>query len=140
MPFQEKSAWIMLLALLLSGIPYISNIVTLSHGAQLPPPNIQQLVYYTIILILIAVIGHIIITAFSAKDANAKLDERERRIFDRAGKLAGYVFGFGSVGSLIFYLFFADGNLLFYGVLGSLIIGQLVEYITKIYFYRWNIL
>ena len=139
MSFKEKSTWVMLIALLITAVPYLLNVVELSDGYQLPPPNLQDLLTFTMTLIVITVVGYIIISALSSKQANAKLDERERRIFDRAGKISGYVFGFGVVTSLLYYLAYSNGNLLFYGVLASLIISQLCEYMIQIYLFRWSV-
>jgi hypothetical protein len=137
MPFQEKSAYIMSFALLLGSIFYFGIVTLMSkeldHWA---PPVLPLIVVFTIILVSIAIIGHVLIAVLAPKDANAKMDERERKIFDRAGHISGYFFGTGVVLSLGLYLFFYDGNLLFYTVFGSLIISHFSEYITQIVLYR----
>ncbi|MDF1666746.1 MAG: hypothetical protein P1V97_33660 [Planctomycetota bacterium] len=137
MPFQEKSAWIMSLALLLSGLIYSGAVVSISKElGHFAPPVLPVLVIFTVILTVIAIIGHIFIAAFAPKDANSPLDEREQKIFDKAGKLSGYVFGCGVILSLGLYILTHDGNLLFYSVFGSLILGQLSEYLIQIVLYR----
>lgn len=137
MAFQEKSAWIMALALLATGIFYFSIVASMSSAAgSLAPPNIPVLAVYTVLLAVLAIIGHIVIAMFTPKEANAPADERERRIFERAGHWSGYFFGMGVILSLGLYLIFYDGNLLFYGVFGSLMLSQLVEYLIQIALYR----
>jgi hypothetical protein len=74
----------------------------------------------------------------SPKEANAPLDERERKIVHRAGNLSSYVFATGVVLSLGVYLFSASGDLLFYGVFASLMLGQLAEYLIQIALYRFG--
>lgn len=137
MAFQEKSAWIMALALLVTGIFYFGVVASMSSAmGGLAPPNVPVLAVYTVLLAVLAIIGHIVIAIFAPKEANAPADERERRIFERAGHWSGYIFGCGVILSLGLYLVFYEGNLLFYGVFGSLMLSQLVEYLIQIVLYR----
>ena len=103
---------------------------------ELVSPLLPTIAVYTIILVILAIVGHIVISALSPKEANAPLDERERRIFDRAGNVSGYVFGAGVVVSLGLYLLSYSGDVLFYLVFASLMIGQLAEYLMRIVLYR----
>lgn len=137
MPFQEKSAWVMSLSLLLGGMFYFSVVsnMTAEIGA-LAPPILPTVVLYTIILIAVAIIGHIAIAVLAPRDANAPLDEREKIIFHRASHLSGYLFGIGVVPSLGYYLFTHNGDILFYSVFASLMISQLSEYVFRILLYR----
>jgi hypothetical protein len=54
----------------------------------------------------------------------------------RAGNISRYTSGTGVLLSLGIYLLSHNGDLLFYAVLASLIVGQLLEYILQILFYR----
>jgi hypothetical protein len=137
MAFQEKSAWIMALTLLVTGIFYFGVVAVMSSAAGgLAPPNIPVVAVYTLFLVILAILGHIMIALLAPKDANAPTDERERRIFERASHGSGYVFGAGVIVSLGLYLVRYDGNLLFYGVFASLMLGQLSEYLAQIVLYR----
>lgn len=137
MAFQEKSAWVMSVSLVLGGIYYFGVVKTITTEiGQLAPPILPTLVLYTIILIVIAVVGHIAIAILAPKEANAPLDEREKAIFHRASHLSGYLFGGGVLLSLSVYLYTYSGDALFYGVFASLMISQLAEYVFRILFYR----
>ncbi len=137
MPFHEKSAWIMTTALLGTSGMYFAVIVSLSNKlGQLAPPLLPLIVIYTVALIVIAVVGHLLIALFSPKDANAPLDERERLIHQRAGHWSGLVIGAGVIFSLALYLFTYNGHLLFYAVFASLIVSTIVEYACQIVLYR----
>jgi uncharacterized membrane protein (DUF485 family) len=137
MAFQEKSAWIMALSLLAAGIFYFGVVAAMSSAmGSLAPPNIPVVAVYTVLLAILAIISHIVIAIFAPKDANAPTDERERRILERSSHLSGYVFAAGVIVSLGLYLIFYDGNLLFYGVFSSLMLGQLAEYLLQIVLYR----
>ena len=136
-PFHEKSAWVMSFALLFGGVIYFGMVASLSvELGLLVPPNLPVVAIYTVILVIVAIIGHSLIAVFAPKDADAPLDERERRIFDRAGQLSGYTFATGVLSSLALYLFSYDGNLLFYAVFGSLMLGQTAEYMVQIFLFR----
>ena len=137
MAFQEKSAWTMLVALLSCSLFYFAQIISMSATLEeLARPTIPVVICYTVALVIVAVIGHVATAVFVPKEANAAVDERERKIFDRAAHLSRHVFGIGVVMSLALYLTLYDGNMLFYMVLGSLMIGQIAEYACQLYFYR----
>jgi hypothetical protein len=137
MAFQEKSAWVMSVSLLLGGLFYFGVVKTMTAEiGQLAPPILPTVMLYTIILIVVAIIGHIAIAVLTPKEANAPLDEREKTIFHRASHVSGYLFGAGVLLSLGVYLYSYSGDALFYGVFASLMISQLAEYIIRILFYR----
>jgi hypothetical protein len=137
MAFQEKSAWVMSVSLLLGGLFYFGVVKTMTAEiGQLAPPILPTVMLYTIILIVVAIIGHIAIAVLTPKEANAPLDEREKTICHRASHVSGYLFGAGVMLSLGVYLYSNSGDALFYGVFASLMISQLAEYIIRILFYR----
>ncbi|UTF58967.1 hypothetical protein [Gilvimarinus sp. DA14] len=137
MSFQEKSAWVMLLALMLTAALYFYSVLTLSTAEGLAPPLLPTLVVYTVVLVVIAIVGHIAAALMAPKEANAAVDEREKQIADRAESQAGRVMGFLLMLSLLVYLFTYSGHLLFYSVFASLIIGQVAEYLLQIFYFRY---
>lgn len=140
MPFHEKSAWIMILALILASSSYLGLVQTLSNaGATLAPPTLPAIMKFTIVVVLIAIVGHIIVAVMAPGEADEAYDERERQIMVRAGHYSGYVFGFGVISALISYLILYNGDLLFYGVFASLVISQIVEYAIQIILYRTSL-
>lgn len=137
MPFYEKSAWIMSIALLVGGVFYFGVVAALSASlGHLAPPMVPLIAVYSAILAVVAAVGHAVIAALAPRDAHAGLDERERLIAVRASSGSGYVLAAGVVVSLGLYLVRHDGNLLFYGVFASLMVGQLAEYALQIVRYR----
>ena len=137
MAFHEKSAWIMTTALLVCGLLYFAQVAALSTSIQqLAPPILPLIVIYTIVLTVLSVAGHMLIALFNPKEANAPLDERDRRIKERAGHWSGFVMGFGVIGSLGMYLLTNSGDLLFYSIFATLMLSSLVEYMAQILLYR----
>ena len=140
MSFQEKSAWLMSVALFAGGVFYFRAVADASAAlGELAPPNLPTLVTYAVILIVIAVVGHIVIAALAPDDANEAIDEREKRANDRAGHLSGYVLGVGVLLALGVYLFTYDGNVMFYVLFGSLMLSQMAEYGIQVLLLRTRI-
>ena len=137
MSFQEKSAYVMVITLSLGGGLYFYEVVLQSTGLDgWISPAITELIQLTFIMVAVSSIGHIIIAAISPADAEARLDERERQIFNRAGSLSRFILGFVVILSLGNYLISEDGLLLFYSIFAGLIVSQLAEYVIRIFLYR----
>ena len=140
MPFREKSAWIMSAALFFSGIFYFRVVLSIwSESGELVSPGIPQILTYTGFLVVLAIVGHIVAVASAPKEADAPVDERERQIFNRAGHYSSYVIAAGIVISLGLYVFSNNGDLLFYTVFASLLVGQIVEYLLQILLYQTSV-
>ena len=137
MAFQEKTAWIMSIALLLGGVFYGAIVVSGSQalGAAMPP-LIPIVAIYVGMLVVIAIVGHVIAALTSLKTANDPMDERERTITARATSFADSVMGIGVLLSLGLYLLNYDGNQLFHLVFGTLMVSQFLQYAVQIILFR----
>lgn len=143
MSFREKSAWVMMITLIIGGVNYSITVgkASLAIG-HIAPPSSGLVLAYIISLTLIAVFGQIIIAALSPKEAEAGADERDRLIAARAGSVFGHVLVVGLVGVLASYILgphggtLVNGDALFQGALASLMIAQTTEYAAQIWFYR----
>lgn len=137
MPFNEKSAWVMSLALFVGGVLYFGLVVMASVELQeLASPTLPLLAVYTLVLGLVAITGHVVAAVSAPGDASSELDERERDISTRASGLGNGVLAIGILGSLASYLLLGNGDLLFYLVFASLMLGQLAEYLRQVALYR----
>ena len=126
--------------LLFVGLAYFYFVAVIgSESGQLAQPTGGVVVVYTICLVVLAVVGHTAIAIMAPRDANTPLDERERTIFIRAGHYSSYVFATGIVLSLGLYMLSHNGDLLFYTVFASLMIGQIMEYAFQILLYRTSV-
>jgi len=138
MSFKEKSAWVMLIALSMTGLGYI-YIVT-KTPLSLAPPILPTIIAYTIALTLLAILGHIVIALWNPKEANAATDERDRLISIRASHFSSYILAIGVVIALGLYLIQYDASVMFYTIFGSLILSQITEYLLQITYYRRGII
>jgi hypothetical protein len=140
MAFQEKSAWVMAIALLVGGIVYFWVVAAMSAGiGRLAPPILPLVAVYSALLAVVAAVGHIVIAVLAPKEATSRLDERERALVTRASHRAGLVFGTGVVLSLGLYLVVYDAHLFFYCVFASLMLGQLADYALQILSFRTSV-
>lgn len=137
MAFKEKSAWVMSIALIVAGAFYAWSVFIIWQAAgMVPPPNVLGLAVGVVIIIAIAIFGHIVAAIGNPMDANAPEDERDRLVVWRAGNLGGLVLGALSMTGLFHFAVLGNGNLLFHMIIGALTLSQLAEYALTIWYYR----
>lgn len=137
MSFQEKSAWVMSIALLISGSFYAWTVVALANVLEvIPPPNAGGIAIGVIIIVAIAIFGHAVAAIGNPADANAPEDERDRLVVWRAGNLSGLLLGVVCMLSLFAFAVFENGNLLFHMIVAGMVLSQLAEYVLIIWYYR----
>lgn len=140
MPFHEKSAWIMSFILIVAGAFYFCAVRAIgAEIGQLAPPMIPLIIPYTVLVVVLVILSHVAIAILTPKEADAPLDERERQIVHRAGHYSSYFFATGTVVSLGYYIFSHNGDLLFYTVFASLMVGHIMEYLIQILLYRTSV-
>ncbi|WP_194755489.1 hypothetical protein [Aliidiomarina indica] len=132
----EKTAWVMLVVLLIASGQLLKNIIHHSQAlGVLVPPNSGILIQYVIAIVVLSIIGHIALAATS-KRASTAPDERERQFDVYGGHVSGVVLVLGCVAALGHYLAHFDGHLLFYSVFAALIASQVAEYLVVIWRHR----
>lgn len=137
MSFQEKSAWVMCLALLISGSFYAWSVLALANVLQdIPPPNVGGLAIGVVIIVAIAIFGHAIAAIGNPMDANAPEDERDRLVVWRAGNLSGALLGVICMLGLFAFVIMDSGNLLFHIIVAGMVVSQIAEYALTIWYYR----
>jgi len=131
MSFKEKSAWVMGLIMLATGLWYAQLVAAAPQA-----PVIGPLVPYVLAVIVLSIVAQVILAILSPKEADAPADERERAAIDRAGNWSGMVLGFGVITAVIMYIGGWSATLLVHAVIGSLIVSTIAEYALQIYFFR----
>jgi Na+/proline symporter len=134
--FREKSAWAMGALFLVITLAYLVDVQPISWRSGEAPPVDRQFVKVMIATIVGSIVVQSLLAARHPKEADAPADERERLALARAGNIAGSVLGVGSVAALWNYLVHANGNLLFHGILLSLLLSTIAEYALQILFFR----
>lgn len=132
MAFNEKSAWIMLAALLWIFGGYAWSLYEAgSFGAGTTGVMIASIVAFVVVI----VIAHIAAAILSPKSADADEDERDRTIELRAEEVSGLVLGSAVFGALVAALVRGEylvANILFLGLAAS----ELVKNLYQIILYR----
>jgi hypothetical protein len=139
MSFREKSAWIILVTLVVLTVAYLIHMprpFTLS-----PAPGgemFHMLMHMLATFVSVVVIGHVVIAIMSPRDARTPRDERERLINLKATAVAAYVFMFLSLGGVFVAMHIVGTNEigLSYLLLFSFIIAEIVNYALRVYYYR----
>jgi hypothetical protein len=93
MPYREKTAWLSLLAMVVTFGPYFTMIATRALPNE-PMPNLRQLGLFAvtaIVQMLILGVGHLYLRRGSTQEARMPLDERDQAIMRRSVSSAYYV-------------------------------------------------
>ena len=93
MPYREKTAWLALIAMVITFGPYFAIVaVAQPHDESLP--NLRQLGLFAVAAVaqmLILCAGHLYLRSRSPQDARTPPDERDRAIMRRSISFAYYV-------------------------------------------------
>lgn len=135
MSFREKSAWISLVSILLVSVLFSMHLPW-SLTPPPSPPMFHLLLVGLATLIGLELIAHAAIALRSPKDARTPKDERERLIEIKAVRIAYYVFVLGASASILSTHYGANQFAVSYGVLLSFVVAQLVNYASRIVYYR----
>ncbi|GLQ20109.1 hypothetical protein ACFFUB_03800 [Algimonas porphyrae] len=136
MSFNEKSAWAMILALGLASVVYLGPVLSAWFRAGVIIPPAPFVIAFTVVVIILSIITHIIVALSNPSEATETRDERDRAVIHFAGHWSGIVFAVGVITCLLNYLVFPNGDLMFHGIFISLIIASLIEYGLRLFSYR----
>lgn len=137
MSFREKSAWIILVTLIVVTAAVALELAIPWTLAPQPSPSMFFVLSVAVaIFVLIAVVGHVIVAVRSPREAKAPEDERERLIALKATRIAAYVYGFLSLSSIYLIHHGANQIGLAYCVLASFVIAEAVNYGARIVYHR----
>jgi hypothetical protein len=134
--FREKSAWAMGALVLAVTIFYLIDVQPISWREGVAPPVDRHFIKITIATIIGSILIQSWLAARNPKEADAPADERERLALARAGNLSGFILAFGSVAALMNYLVHANGDLLFHGILLSMLVSTVAESALQIFYFR----
>ncbi len=132
--FNENFQWINLLGVVGIYGYYFSKILPPSG----PDVTAEQIVFFTVLLVLLVVvyiIGAILCVAID-RFKDPKEDERDKLVRLKGRRNTSYALVLGTFVAMA-CAFFTEGNFwVVHALLGSLVVAQLVESATQIFYYR----
>ncbi|MBV8501263.1 MAG: hypothetical protein JO006_06055 [Paucibacter sp.] len=138
MPFREKSAWLALIAILLSFGPYFA--IVASGGIPMEGlPNMRMMGLYTVVCavqVSILAIGHVCLRQASPVDARTPPDERDRALMYRCRTRAYYVLITGTVLVGCFMPFYTTGWRIVNATIFMISLAEVVYYGSLVASYR----
>jgi hypothetical protein len=138
MPYREKTAWLSLLAMVVTFGPYFTMIATRSLPSE-PMPNLRQLgllAVTAVVQMLILGVGNLYLRRRSAQDARTPLDERDQAIMRRSVSSAYYVLIAGMILVGCVMPFRSGGWSIVNAALFMIIAAEVVHYGVVVFSYR----
>ena len=138
MSFREKRAWVTLITLIfILGLFWLH----IPPTRMLAPPPSMWVLHVLMLMIatfvVIQIVAGIVMRIRSPLDAKAPKDEREQLIELKSRAIAWYVFVILSIGGMFVTLHAgANETGLYFVVLFSFVVAEIVNYSMRIYYYR----
>ena len=137
MSYREKSAWGLLILLMLAAGFYAWEVGgAWIAGGDVPKPSFKLAAVYIGIVVIGIIISQSSIAATSGEEADLPADEREVAAIQKAGNWSGILLAFGVVAGVLHFYEYDDGRLMFHIIVGSLMLSQILEYAFQIWFFR----
>lgn len=138
MPYREKTAWLSLIAMVVTFGPYFTMIAARFLPSE-PMPNLRQLGFFAvtaIVQMLILGAGHLYLRSKSAQEARMPLDERDQAIVRRSVSSAYYVLIAGMILVGCVMPFNSNGWSIINAALFMIIAAEVVHYGVVVFSYR----
>jgi hypothetical protein len=138
MPYREKTAWLSLLAMVVTFGPYFTMIAMRSYPSE-PLPNLRQLGLFAVTAIaqaLLLGVGHLYLRRGSVLEARMPPDERDRAIQQRSVSSAHYVLIAGMILVGCVMPFTSSGWSIINAALFMIIAAEVVHYGVAVFSYR----
>jgi heme/copper-type cytochrome/quinol oxidase subunit 2 len=136
MSFREKSAWIILVTLVLVTVAYLLHIFPHTLTPESSGARFHMLAVSIIAFVVIVVIAHVVVAIMSPRDAKTPTDERERLIELRSTAISSYVYAFLSLASIATIHAGANQFGVAYLVTLSFALAEIVNYAMRVILYR----
>ena len=138
MPYREKSAWIYLLAMLVTFGPYFA-LVGSGYIPMEGLPNFKMMGFYAsacLVQVIILGIGHLYLRFSSPEDARTPLDERDRALSHRSRNWSYGVLITGMIWVGGFMPFFSAGWYIVNTMIFMITLAEVVYYASLVFSYR----
>ena len=138
MPYREKTAWLTLIAMVVTFGPYFA-IVALGFLPREALPNVRQLGLYAVAAVaygLILGIGYLYLSRVSPEEARTPPDERDRAIMRRSISFAYYVLMAGVIEVGVIMPFSSSGWTIINAALFTIVAAEIVRNGVVVVSYR----
>lgn len=138
MPYREKVAWLSLLAMAVTFVPYFAIVASGRFDGQ-PMPNLPLMACFaatTITQVAILGLGHLYLRFRAPEDARTPPDERDRAIMRRSMTTAYYVLMAGAIVVGCVMPFRHVGWTIVNGIVLSIVLAEVVHYGVVVMSYR----
>ncbi|MGA8025625.1 MAG: hypothetical protein WB992_00655 [Bryobacteraceae bacterium] len=138
MAYREKTAWLSLIAMVVTFGPYFTVVASGSHSGE-GMPNLRQLGLFAvaaIVQMLILGVGHLVLRRVSALDSRSTPDERDRAIMSRSVRSAYYVLIAGMILVGCVMPFHSSGWTIINAALFMIVAAEIVHYGVAVLSYR----
>lgn len=136
MPYREKSAWLSLIAIVVTFTPYFALVGKGGSpgSADIGVPHLKLLVAIVVIQIALMMVGHAWLAIRTPEDSKAPPDERERAILHRAT-----VIGYYALMAMLFGMvipFAAAGWKVIDAILFGIVVAEILKYAVVVWGFR----
>jgi hypothetical protein len=138
MPYREKTAWLSLLAMLVTFGPYFTMMAMRAQPSE-PMPNLRQLSLFAVtavVQMLILGVGHMYLRRRSTQEARMPLDERDQVIMRRSVSFAYYILIAGMILVGCVMPFKSSGWSIINAALFMIVAAEVVHYGVVVLSYR----
>ncbi len=136
MSFQAKSTSVMLAALIVAYGWYGLQVYRLAGDSAVDTVRYQPLVFIVVVpLIVVATIGHIIISALNPTEADAS-DERDREFAQRGAVVGGWIVSIAGIAALFAAMAEASHFWIAHLLLAGLVLAELADGAYRLVLYR----
>lgn len=136
MPYREKTAWLSLIAIVVTFTPYFAVVSGSPQGAM---PDVQQLRLFAaavIAQVIIMIVGHAFFAIRAPEEARAPVDERDRSISTRSITAAYYVLIVGMILVGCVMPFSSGGWKIVNSAVFMIVLAEIVHYGSAVFNYR----
>jgi len=135
--FEEKSAWVQLIALtVVLGSYFLLAGRLLAAGVLELGIYVPLFVGAIVLLVVVLVAGHILVAIASRPDGR---DERDRLIEWRAESNASWILGMGVLGAIGALLFAVENVWIAHLLLLSMLVSEIAKLLLQVYYYRFGV-
>lgn len=132
--FEERSAWVQLVALLLMmGGYFVGAGAIASRGETSLMSYLPLFIVAVVLLVVLMVIGHIVASVFGGA---GERDERDKLIVWRAESNASWVLGAGTIAAIAGLMFEIGNVWIAHLLLVSLLLSALLKLAMQLIYYR----